>query len=185
MSSNFIPIVTVEEYISCCLLAAEPVDVEGLVTDPVTQDLIKFPVFMSDRVWEADTVATHRTNAINAELDYWVNPLPREKIPVNLNPVRTPRLTQVVKSIVENVTSQESAQATTQVPGQFADAQGSTAFPSDLLKDEKGHCVLINILQLAKTIGWENSIGWDKRCSWFTENLQKWFDVDQQGTLSR
>jgi hypothetical protein len=185
MSSIFTPISTIEEYSSVRLLGASPSDVEGLVTDPVTQDLIKNPVFLSDRVWEAETVSTLRTNAVNAGQEFWVHPLSREQILCHLNPVRTPRLTQVVKSIVDRILPQEIAQSTLQEPGLVAEVQGCVTFPSDLLKDEKGHYVVINILQLAKSIGWENSIGWGKRYSWFNENLQKWFDVDQQGMLSR
>jgi hypothetical protein len=185
MSSIFTPISTVEEYISVRLLGASPSDVEGLVTDPVTQDLIKNPVFLSDRVWEADTISSLRTNAVNAGQEFWVHPLTREQILCHLYPVRTPRLTQVVKSIVESILPSEAAQATVQGPEPVGEVQGGITFPPDLLKDEKGHYVLVNILQLAKSIGWERSIGWGKRYSWFNENLQKWFDVDQQGMLSR
>jgi hypothetical protein len=71
----------------------------------------------------------------------------------------------------------ETALSTLQELGQVAEVQGGITFPSDY--------VVVNILQLAKSIGWENSIGWGKRYSWFNENIQKWFDVDQQGMLSR
>jgi hypothetical protein len=175
----------VEEHISVQFLVASPSDAEGLVTDPVTQDLIKNPVFLSDQVWEADTISTLRTNAINAGQEFWVHPLSREQILCHLNPVHTPRLTQVVKSIVDRILPQETAQATLREPGQVAEVQGGTIFPSDLLKDEKDHYVLVKILQLTKSIGWENSIGWGKRYSWFNENLHKWFYVDQKGMLSR
>ena len=99
--------------------------------------------------------------------------------------MHTLRLMQVVKSIVDRILPQETALSTLQELGQVAEVQGGITFPSDLLKDEKGHYAVVNILQLAKSIGWENSIGWGKRYSWFNENLQKWFDVDQQGMLSR
>ncbi len=185
MSSAVSSILTVEEYISGHLLGATPTDVEGLVTDPVTQDLIKNPVFLSDRVWEADTISTLRSNAINAGQEFWIHPESREQILCHLNPVCTPRLTQVVKSIVERIAPQESTQATLTGPEQSAEVQGGITYPSDLLRDEKGHFVLVNILQLAKTIGWVNSIGRGKRHSWFNENLHKWFDIDQQGMLLR
>ncbi len=101
MSSIFTPISTVEEYISVHLLGASPSDVKGLVTDPVTQDLIKNPAFLSDQVWEADTVFTLRINAVNAGQEFWVHPLSQEQILCHLNPVPTLRLMQVVKSIVK------------------------------------------------------------------------------------
>jgi hypothetical protein len=120
-----------------CLLGVTPTDVEGLVTDPVTQDLIKNPVFLFDRVWEADTISTLRTNAVNAGQEFWVHPLSREQILCHLNPVHTPRLTQVVKSIVERIASQESTQATLTGPEQSAEVQGGITFLSDQLKMRK------------------------------------------------
>lgn len=101
MSSTSTSISIVEEYISVQFLAASPSDAEGLVTDPVTQDLIKNPVFLSDQVWEADTISTLRTNAINAGQEFWVHPLSQEQILCHLNPVPTLRLMQAVKSIVK------------------------------------------------------------------------------------
>jgi hypothetical protein len=71
------------------------------------------------------------------------------------------------------------------VPGQAVTAQGLYPFPYDLLKGEKGHSILVNVLQLAKTFGWENSIGWGKRSSWFAEQFPGWFDMDQQGMFTR
>ncbi len=66
------PILTVEEYISVCLLG---IDFEGLVTDLVTQDLIKNAAFLYDLVWEANTISSLRTDAVNTGQEFWVHPL--------------------------------------------------------------------------------------------------------------
>jgi hypothetical protein len=46
---------------------------------------------------------------------------------------------------------------------------GNIPFPCDLLKDDVGLSILVNALQLAKSVGFENSIGRSKRTSWFVE----------------
>jgi hypothetical protein len=193
MASTFIPIIEVEDYINDRLLAASIEDAEGIITDPITHELIETPVFIGGRVWEANSIAQLRVNAINNERDFWIHPLSREKVSTHLNPLRYPPLTEAVKAIKEKISSlqqplDQSQAASLQqapVPGQAATAQGLHPFPSDLLKGEKGHSVLVNVLQLAKSFGWENTIGWGKRSSWFAEQFPGWFDTDQQGMFTR
>jgi hypothetical protein len=127
-------------------------------------------------VWEANSIAQF--------------PLPRQSVSTHLNPLRYPRLTEVVKSIKEKISSnldQFQAVATKQVlvRGLAATTHGLHLFTSDLLKDKKGQSILVNVLQLAKVSGWENSIGWGKRSSWFAEQFPGWFDMDQQGMFTR
>ncbi len=70
--------------------------------------------------------------------------------------------------------------------GQTTAVHGNIPFPSGLLKDDVGHSILVNALQLAKAVGFDNSIGWGKRSTWFVEQYPSfWFDVDQQGMFSR
>jgi hypothetical protein len=56
-------------------------------------------------------------------------------------------------------------------------------FKSWFINNEGGPTALLNILQLAKSIGFEKTIGWGKRVTWFTENLSLWFD-NEQGMFS-
>ncbi len=84
-SSTAIP--TVYDYIKERLEGASVDDVEGLVTDPMTQEFIVNPVFIAGIIWECDSISSLRVNGINSGRDHWVPPLTRELILVEINPI--------------------------------------------------------------------------------------------------
>ena len=157
----------VEDYIKEHLDGASIDDVEGLVTDPITQEFIINPVFIAGRIWESDSISSLRVNAINSGRNHWVHPLTRELISVEINPLHHQPLVSAVKKIIDNPS---------------VSASGSTpllTFPSCFINNEGGPAALLNILQLAKSNGFEKTIGGGKRVTWFTENLSLWFDKEQ------
>jgi hypothetical protein len=65
---------TVDDYIKERLDGASIDDVEGLVTDPITQEFIINPVFIAGRIRESNSISSLRGNAINSGHDHWVHP---------------------------------------------------------------------------------------------------------------
>jgi hypothetical protein len=162
----------VDDYIKERLDGASFDDVEGLVTDPITQELIINTVFIAGRIWESDSISSLRVNAINSGHNHWVHPLTRELISVEISPIHHQSLVAAVKKIIDNASISASGSDTPLV-----------TFPSCFINNEGGPAALLNILQLAKSIGFEKTIGWGKRVTWFTENLSLWFD-NEHGMFS-
>jgi hypothetical protein len=59
-------------------------DVDGLVTDPITQEFMRNPVFIAGQIWESNSISSLRVNVISSGHNHWVHPLMRELISVEI-----------------------------------------------------------------------------------------------------
>jgi len=139
-------------------------DQENLLTDPVTFEWFKEPVYIGGGLCEALTIQELRNRAIVEHKKCYMHPLTREIISVVDIPKAAHLALQVIAQARKAVLASSQEVETTAQPRTWNQGTISSGDTPP---------------------GWENSISHGKCKKWIEDNIQSWFHHANQGILSR
>ncbi len=151
-------------------------------TDPITLQLISSPVYCVGRLWEKDTISRLISDAISSDRYFFKHPLTRELVDVDITIIKDPSAQEFIASIVESE-ARDDGPSSSNGATLSSNAEVVTAtnlplrkIPANLYDNDTGNQILVNILQTADAIGYDNSLGVGSQKKWIKQCKHNWFD---------
>jgi hypothetical protein len=151
-------------------------------TDPITLQLISSPVYCAGRLWEKDTISRLISDAISSDRYFFKHPLTRELVDVDITVVEDSAAAEFIASVIESE-ARNDGPSTSNITtlSSTVEVVSSTnhplrKIPANLYDNDTGNQILVNILQTADAIGYDNSLGVGSRKKWIKQCKHNWFE---------